>query len=84
LVELFLKKLARAWDAESHGNGISFLQSFFLCACGLKEKSVKQVSIAIFDRNASSVRLRLPPSPSGEGFPSSLAAPHLSNDASEI
>ena len=24
---------------ESRENGISFLQSFFLCACGLKEKS---------------------------------------------
>jgi hypothetical protein len=45
----FFKKLARVWDAESHGNGISFLQSFFLCACGLKEKSVSQVSIARFD-----------------------------------
>ena len=31
-----------------HGNGISFLQSFFLCACGLKEKSDQQVLVTTF------------------------------------
>ena len=36
--------MARVWDAEAHGHGISFLQSFFLCACLLKEKSVKQIA----------------------------------------
>jgi hypothetical protein len=36
----FFKKLLRVWGAEPHGHGISFLQSFFLCAFCLKEKSV--------------------------------------------
>ncbi|MBO5111039.1 MAG: hypothetical protein J6D21_10030, partial [Clostridia bacterium] len=48
----FFKKLARwsrggsslAAASESSLHGISFLQSFFLCAFGVKEKSVKQAA----------------------------------------
>ena len=42
--QAFFKKLARVWGAEPHVHGISFLQSFFLCAYGLKEKSVERVA----------------------------------------
>ena len=40
LPRFFSKK--RAGSGSARRSGISFLQSFFLCACGRKEKSVKR------------------------------------------